>query len=1056
MQPTGYQQKIAEGVSSFESNNELGVLNDAQANGKVFNEEAGVFQEKETAGFGETFSDVFGAARQEGMSLVATLQRSVSDEIDPNWRLNDDHQVTLKELPEPLQDFMLEADSENEWQARLESVQLTQANQAKIAEHMGDSPVTSILAMVSAGILTEENLALSVGLPLVGTGAAAVGAGVNTVRGLKMAADIANMSVKGKTAVGTGLKTAGISAALTGLEGAVHMRHLPDYDLGDVITDMAASAVLVGGLGYGGHKLFGELPRDVEEVLPVDRTPIAEAVTDVNQSKTDWEKLGDPVQGKAFWGTDWASKFLSDGARLRGSENPVIRGLARALVQEYRLNGESTNIVGASQHQKRINTSAMVRYQKATRQHFHAWKRKHGKGMGMLERDDTFHTEVNKAVRSDDYYNQAPLEVRKAADGVRPIYEDLLRQKKASGVRGTENVEYHRNYVPTDWDVRKVNDFKSKFGFQQVSTRLFAPAIARMNPEWSPALTRKLASMFAQKVSRLDMDSVINGKFSDVFDDMAELRKMMEESTEGFTPEEIQEVFRKPQDRKNPMKGQTKDVNLKRRLRMDYDFEVELKAKDGTLHKVSLNDMLNNNAHDLMQSYSFKAGRHIGLAKNNIDSIHGDSWEQVVEKAKKWEFENGGKGNFDEDLEVLKNLYEVGLRGADFLGTSETMRGFLQGMRNLTYLAYSGFFGASAVIEGGSIVGYHGLRALFGASPAFKEILRSAKTGELKGKELNYLEDALGTGSAGFRGATSSRMDELGTMQDLVTSRAGQYAAVARELYAKATLLTPITDMLQRINMSVLREQWISGDIPKSMLQGTGITDAMYKRIRKQIKQYSSGRELGITKWTDAEAKEAFEAHLAVEIRSNIQETDLGTTNRIMRSQFGQTLLQFMSFLLGSNEMQGARLRGRLSGDMKVQGAKVIMTQMMIASMIHISRSYANSVGRSDQRERLKEKLSAEGIVLGTLNYTGAFGLLSMMAGIPQTAKNMAYGGLGTSTLNNPTIAYFDNISNLAFDLYENGELDERGYRSFLHSIPGLWNIYTVTGLNMISKELGN
>ena len=1050
MEFTEYQKKIAEGYAPTTN---LGVTKDAQANGKVFNQEAGVFEEKESAGMLDSFGEVFSASRQEGMSLVATLQRSISDEIDPNWRLNEEHQATLKELNPALQDFMLEADSENEWQARLESVELTQSNQMKIAEHMGDNPVTSVLAMLSAGLLTEENLALSAGLPLVGTAAGALSAGASTVKTLKTVSDVANMAVKGKTALGTGVKNAGIATGFTGLEGTVHMQHLPGHELSDVITDMAASAVLVGGLGYGGHKLMGEdLPVEVEEVLDVDKTPINEAVTDVNRGKTNWEKLGEEEQGKAFWGTNWASKFLSDGARLRNSENKVIRGLARALVQEYRVNGKTTNIVGASQHQKRINTSAMVRFGKATRQHYNEWKRSAGKGLGFMEREDAFYTEVNKAIRSDAYYDQAHPSVRKAADGVRPIYQDLLRQKKTSGVKGSDNVEFDRNYVPTDWDVQKAKNFKDKFGFQQVATRLFAPAIARMNPEWSPALTRKIASMFAQRISRLDVDSVINGKFSDVFDDMSELRKMMEESSEDFSLEEMESVFKT----QKTDKGSSKDVNLKRRLRMDYDFEVELKAKDGTLQKVSLNDLLNNNAHDLMQSYSFKAGRHIGLARNNIDSIHGDSWEDIVEKAKKYDFENGGNGKIEEELAVLKNIYEVGLRGADFLGTDPTTRGWLQGLRNLTYLAYSGFFGASAVIEGGSIIGYHGLRALFGASPAFKEILRTAKTGKLKGEELNYLEDMLGVGSNGFRGATSSRMDELGTMQDLVTTRAGQVAAVAREKYAKFTLLTPITDMLQRLNMSVLREQWIKGEIPKAMRQGSGITDDMYRRIRKQIKQHSKGRELGLKNWTDPKAKEAFEAHLSVEIRANIQETDLGTTNRLMRSQFGQSLLQFMSFLIGSNEMQGARLRGRLSGDMKVAGAKVVMAQMMIASMVHILRSYASSAGRSDERDRLEEKLSAEGIVLGTLNYTGAFGLLSMMAGLPQTVKNMAYGGLGTSTLNNPTIAYLDNISNIVFDLYENGELDERGLRAFLHSIPGLWNIYTVTGLNMISNKVGN
>lgn len=1057
---TELQKKALQGSETYDGAVGQSLFDDARSNGKEFNPESTVFEPKKQMSMGESFADSFMASREEGGSIVGTLSRSIEDKYDADWRLTDEHKAVLDQQIEPMQDFLLEADSEEEWQARLESVELTMNNRAKLAQSLGDNPVTTVIAMLSAGVISEENIALSLGLPALGTLASGVNASYKTVKGLKTLSDVLNYTRRGKTALGTFGRNASVAAGVTTLESGLHMANLPDYDWSDALVDITATSTMVGGIGYVGHRMT--------QTVDLARTKeIAEAVSSAHRPtyrggakgrEVDFEELGTPEQGGTLPGTEWLARLVSDGARLRSSRNPVIRGLARALVQENRVNGESVNVVSASSHQKRINDSAMTRFAKATRPMFNEWKRVQGKSASFWDREAEFYEQVNKAIRSDDFYNQSPDSIKKAADGVRPIYEDLLRRKKEAGVRGSENIEYNRNYVPTEWDSVKTKYFTAsdQFGFQQIAHRLIAPAIHKMNPEWDPNLARKIASMFLRKVNNLDVDEQMVSRLGDMFDDIDELKKMMQ-SDASFSDEEIKAVFRAPKDRSNPIKGKTKDVNLKRKLEMDYDFAVDLKKADGTIVKMTVSDLLNNNSHDLMQMYSFKAGRHIGLAMNGLDSINGKSFEKVLKQAEEWEMKNGnGSSDFADELKTLSDIYDVSLRGADFLSTGRTTRGVLQGFRNLTYLAYSGFFGVSSLIESATAVGYLATKNLFTVAPALKGLIRDARTGKLKSEEFDLMADALGIGSHGYRGKASSRIDEVGGMFEATNGRLGHIMNKAREKYAKITGLTPITDMGQRLNMAVLRQQWLNGEIKPAMLMGTGVDDAMYKRIKAQIKAHNDGRNLGLHKWDDAEAREAFYDHVSIEVRNNIQETDIGSTRRAMRGQVGQSLLQFMSFIVGSNEQQLARLAGRARNGMAVESAKVVMGQMFLATIAYLVRTHATYSGRSDERKKLREKLSTQAIILGTLNYTGAFGLLSMVAGIPATIQNVAYGGLGTTTLNNPTTGYLNNITKVVTQLYEQGELDERTWRTVMHSIPAMWNIYTVTGLNILSKDLGN
>ena len=143
------------------------VIRAATENGKVFDPNSQTFIDKPDE---YDFGDSWSAFRQEGGSLVeiASRQMALDNEYDEDFRFNDEVMETyFKDTPESFHDYMFEAQSIGDLEQRMEQVAMTQKNQAVMAENFGDSPVTTVIAMLGSGMLTEENAAITA-IPLAG------------------------------------------------------------------------------------------------------------------------------------------------------------------------------------------------------------------------------------------------------------------------------------------------------------------------------------------------------------------------------------------------------------------------------------------------------------------------------------------------------------------------------------------------------------------------------------------------------------------------------------------------------------------------------------------------------------------------------------------------------------------------------------------------------------------------------------------------------------------------------------------------------------------------
>ena len=1030
------------------------VIRQATENGKIFDPNSNTFVDKQDDyGMGDSFS----AFREEGGSLVelASRQMAVDTQYDPEFRFNDEVLKNyFNDTPEQFHDYMFEAGSEGELKQRMEQVAQTQQNQSILAENFGDSPVNTVIAMLGAGILTEENAVLTA-IPLAGEALAGIKSVANVGKGIKTLGAAMQAATTGTTRLATVGKLGAVAGVQGGLESLYASNVLPDFTTNDVLVDTAFSTLFGGSMGALVHK-YGKQADDLREheVVTALHTKDGQLQNpDIQESLTAPEsthapqridEIDSPEQGKTLIGTNWISNILSQGTALRKSDNPLVRNISRIMVQDNRVNNKGgTNIQATSSIQTRITRSSRAKLARVSRPEFSKWLKTTDHRWGSPKAHADFENSVTRAVRDDAVYASSPREVQKAADNAREVFKDLLEQKKRYRVIGAEGTEYDRNYVPTDWDSAKLRAVVKEHGNAKVS-KIVGQSVAAKNG-WDLTFSIRLSRLFIQKVSGLDT-GIYATKLDDILEDTDALRKFLKE--EGVSDADI-DAGMSVKMTKNGESGRVPDTNMRKRLDMDYETKF---SADGL--NMSVSELLNNNMSDVVQNYAFKSGRHIGFARNGIDGAGMDTFEGAIKKIEKWGADNGQDPlKTAQEVKHIRSLLD-GLKGSELisdtaLGINKGKTKALQFGRNLTYLAYSGYFGMMSLIEAVNIVAYGGFKVMFKVVPQYKDWLRAARNGEVSNNDMQNIIDASGLGTHGLTGSASTRIDEIGGMVEHMDP----WAQKARQIQGVISGLTPLTDFLQRLDAAVMRQKWMDGDIPKAMRQDTGITDAMYDRIQAQIKKHGDGtRVMNFAKWDDLEAQDAFTNHVSIEVRNNIQETDIGATNSVLRGQVGSTVGQFLSFVVASQEQQFARMNRRAVNGMGVEAAYVVMGQMLMASLITTARTHISASGRSDEREYLKEHLAPDAIIESTIGYTGAFGVLGMALQIPDKLAR----GAGSGFVANPLVGYIDGISNTLTSLVDDGKLSEADIRTFTHLFPMLNQAYTKAGLNAIAAELGD
>jgi len=839
--------------------------------------------------------------------------------------------------------------------------------------------------------------------PVTGTVTAAAGTALKTGKAAKKTYNVWKMAR-------SGLAVGAVEAAA--FEG-IRSRLKYDVDGGDVMLAMLIGGS-IGTVGDGVTAAFRKSRRlhEIDQKLALgevlndsDRAFYNEFGGDarVNKLIERAEQRGDfldPEDRPLTWTEEEAAattKQLGAFARVRGKLSAVAQmknsdnGYSRLVADRLGLNSAG-NRAGADGNRAAVNFSATevksaieFQYRTAFARALHfnrkEWVRRTGGGI------EDFNILVSKAIRTGDLQT-LPKEVRAVAEHVMESQKNLGQKAIDYNVAGfTAGVlDRQPNYLPRLFKEEKVQAIKQKYGSDRaidIVAELVEKAVRKAQPDikMKPRAVQKMARGYAKTILSPNLHS---GHRATEFN-MEDLRASLK--AEELTDQEIDNII-DSLTRSTTVKAHKR---ARPRLLLDENVSIQVRKDDGNYDDVAFTDLLEEDIENLHNAYVFQMSGAIGLARNGINTNDlGTSFETILSKMR-LEADNIGQRSrdLDRDIKSAEFMYDAVTGRLGFEdGVSLDNKQFMRRAREASFMINMGMSGMSAMMEITNALMEYSLPTLFKAMPHYRRLYARAANGQLDSPLLRELEAMTGLGADTVTGKFTRASRFEGDTMDVVTdgdvTPFDELLGRGREQMSYWSGLSGVTGSLRRMSMLNYSTQWASaarkGKDPfaKIKMEQLGINPTMSVRIRNQIKEHADIDNSGVlqtintSKWTDPKAREIFELSVFREATQNVQEVNVGSVNRFLRSDVGKTFFQFLSFPLAAVEQQAVRLGVRATHGDASTVAKVILAGMFMGSAMYTSRVYMNAEGRGDKEEYIKRQMSWDRFTEGTLSQIGA------------------------------------------------------------------------------------
>lgn len=496
------------------------------------------------------------------------------------------------------------------------------------------------------------------------------------------------------------------------------------------------------------------------------------------------------------------------------------------------------------------------------------------------------------------------------------------------------------------------------------------------------------------------------------------------------------------------------------RMVLNEGTVIKVTNKDGELEDLAFTDLLEEDAEQLVNSYIFQLSGAIGLARNGINTnVAGSQFDKLIGKIKSEGAKNKNitQEEIDEAVESAQFMYD-GITGR-LKNRKETQNitDMNIAVRAFSFSVNMGMSGMSALMELSNAMFEYGFMTVLKSAPEYKKLFQQASKGRLPDGLMRELVETLGMGNevalGKWNNVTRFDTEDIGTTisperanfnkrgSSLVgLAEKGSYAAQKQVAYWSG--LTGVTQTLRRLSMMHFTNEFAlaarKGKLPFSAIkrQQLGITDEMGNKILKVmnsnlVERFPNGtiKKLNIEKWNE-DVREAFSAFGFKDARTNVQETNIGSTNRWMKSsQMGRTMFQFMNFTLGSLEQQSQRL-GVRAANKDITVAKVLLSAAAMGALMYVARTQLNAMGRGDADEYIKERMKPANWAGGALSQIGA---ASMFSYIYQLTTGAMSGN--SYAITPPAVSIVQNVFSSAANIAE-GDMTENEFRKALRILP--------------------
>lgn len=514
-----------------------------------------------------------------------------------------------------------------------------------------------------------------------------------------------------------------------------------------------------------------------------------------------------------------------------------------------------------------------------------------------------FHSLTSRMTRGDFTVGQLnpiikPM-LERASKAQQSLYDNLLKQLKASGVKGADEIDPSDFYVNRVWHQRNIREAMEKHGRSNV-LQLLANAINV--PGFNGDVVK--AGQFLDAVQKLEFSQTMQTMHLGA-KDMGTLRN---ELSRHLQPHEIDLIVDTMFTAKEVAGSDAGRMgNLK--YRFDIGENLSMTTPAGELR---IADLFENDSRVLADTYLNSVGGRIGLAKQGIYSDA--DFQKLIKDITEESVSKGLKGVPD-NVRLLEDVYAniVGrpMSTQDFSNTAR----FAAALRGYTRSVSLGQLGITAAFEMKQAIGLMGFRTFFTQLPAFRGMIQAMRNGYFPDDMLaRDLEHMTGFGNEmsmsyaraqeiddGFLGQQLNKFEDWSNKASHATdimSGNASFTSLTRQLSSKMAA--------QRLSDFAYGRKELTPKM-RERLVGWGMSDDQIDTVFGQFKKYStvdpkSGKLEGIDweKWAEEApgTYETFQLTNSRMVRDAIQDQDIGETMPFMHTSLGKVFAELKTFFL--------------------------------------------------------------------------------------------------------------------------------------------------------------
>lgn len=641
--------------------------------------------------------------------------------------------------------------------------------------------------------------------------------------------------------------------------------------------------------------------------------------------------------------------------------------------------------------QTNVWTTTMGRLNVARSQAFAKWAEE-SKGMNAAQRlfsiqaRDEFEELVADAVRRGQADNP---HVARVAEETREVHEKLLQLRKEAGERGFEDVEFNPNYLLRRYSLDKIRKVEAEIGTRRLA-QFMGEALVRGTQKSGG---KPIDLTTAVEISARVLKSIKEGRYGiqevpggDLFAPAKELYEELKDVLpEGFTVEDLSDALNGFTRRSGDGGAAGRAQSSRWRARFWEQYQENIGGK-----RYFFTDLLENNAMLLTQEYARDASGRIALAQMGFPDDQ--TWQRTIRAIKARAAEDGVTPEKVEEitdtLETVKKL--IAGKPVHDIKKFHRLRTAARLLRSYNFMRVMGMVGFAQFAEVGNILSYGGLRAAMKHAPIFKNVWKRAQDGSLSDEFLDELEASLGIGmDRALHDPFGRYADGFMEPETARITRWDRRAQIGERITADWSMMQPINMAMERWAASAMSQRIadaaLKGDktfLNANRLRSLGFDDDNLERVFAQIKKHAKFEEGGLTgrkiaklnldNWDDGIARRDFVVNVQRYVRRAVQKQDAGDLPKWMTTEMGKVIFQFRTFALVSYNkqlMHGVRHKDAVFGT-------AFLTSTLMGALGYIGMTLTKGVGRDDQQEYLKERLSLMNIAAGAF-YRSSFSSLT-------------------------------------------------------------------------------